>query len=150
VKYKIFLDVYGKILKVPDELSPSLKKQYDARLARSLEYLNSPYINYFNSTNSPDRALAKYKTFINLSLSEMLCTSTAEALAMGKFAILPDHPSNHFFKQFKNALFYQNEEEAIRLIRKTETSEPEEDPAIVQLHWSQGNKRLLSIINDNL
>jgi hypothetical protein len=37
------------------------------------------------------RDITEYKIFLNASVTEVLCTTTAEALAMGKFAIIPKH-----------------------------------------------------------
>ena len=52
-----------------------------------------------------------HKIFLNPSTSEVLCTTSAEALAMNKFVILPRHPSNSFFEGFANCLTYDTLEE---------------------------------------
>lgn len=41
------------------------------------------------------RDIPGHKIFVNLSITEVLCTTTAEALAMGKFVVIPVHRKWH-------------------------------------------------------
>eukprot|EP00429_Kryptoperidinium_foliaceum_P007035 CAMPEP_0176007814 /NCGR_PEP_ID=MMETSP0120_2-20121206/3426_1 /TAXON_ID=160619 /ORGANISM="Kryptoperidinium foliaceum, Strain CCMP 1326" /LENGTH=688 /DNA_ID=CAMNT_0017340585 /DNA_START=181 /DNA_END=2244 /DNA_ORIENTATION=+ len=85
-----------------------------------------------------------HKIFINPSTSEVLTTTTAEALAMGKFAVLPSHPSNDFFAQFSNCLTYTNKEEFVGNLyyALTHSPEPLSDEESFTLSWEAATKRL--------
>jgi digalactosyldiacylglycerol synthase len=86
-----------------------------------------------------------YSIFINPSVSEVLCTTTAEALAMGKFVIIPVHPSNTFFLQFPNCLAYRNKLEFVANLRWAQSHDP--DPLTPELHhqftWEAATERLV-------
>mmetsp|Transcript_4983 Transcript_4983/g.7197 ORF Transcript_4983/g.7197 Transcript_4983/m.7197 type:complete len:550 (+) Transcript_4983:264-1913(+) len=85
-----------------------------------------------------------YKILVNPSLSEVLCTVTAEAVAMGKFCILPRHASNTFFEQFSNCLLYRNAREFCQLLEYALTHEPGMDEQCTQLlSWTTATGRCL-------
>ena len=90
------------------------------------------------------RDMARHKIFFNPSTSEVLCTTSAEALAMGKFVILPKHPSNTFFLQFSNCLAYSNKDECVESIQYALANEPKplSKKEIFVLTWEGANERL--------
>lgn len=77
---------------------------HDAEIKAFSSKNNLP-VTYFGSKDHS--LLTEYKVFINPSVSEVLCTTIVEALAMGKWVICPKHPSNEFFEQFPNCLIYK-------------------------------------------
>jgi digalactosyldiacylglycerol synthase len=66
----------------------------------------------------------EYKIFVNPSITEVLCTTTAESIAMGKWVIVPKHASNLFFIQFPNCLQYSSKFEFVQLLQHALTQDP--------------------------
>lgn len=80
-----------------------------------------------NFVGPKDHAALKFtshKIFVNPSITEVLCTTSAEALAMGKFVILPRHPSNEFFYQFPNCLAYKDMDEFVSHMKYAMNNDP--------------------------
>ena len=90
-----------------------------------------------------------FHAYVNPSTSEVLCTTTAEAIAMGKFAILPAHVSNVFFRQFHNARFYRNDAEFITIVRNCMRKRPTplSDRERKLLSWDEATRRFIDCLS---
>ncbi|KAF2311174.1 hypothetical protein GH714_019810 [Hevea brasiliensis] len=94
-----------------------------------------------------DPVFHDYKVFLNPSTTDVVCTTTAEALAMGKIVICANHPSNDFFKQFPNCRTYDNSNEFVTAARKALTEQPAEltDAQRHALSWEAATERFLRV-----
>ncbi|KAM1125314.1 hypothetical protein ACFX2I_040651 [Malus domestica] len=88
-----------------------------------------------------------YKVFLNPSTTDVLCTTTAEALAMGKIVVCANHPSNEFFKQFPNCRTYDNADGFVKVTQQALAEEPAQltDAQRHELSWEAARERFLRV-----
>ena len=106
-------------------------------------------LNFKGLSFSPTEDLKDYKIFLNTSRSEIICTTTVEAIAMGKFVLLPEDPTNQYFYRFRNCLAYSSPTDFIEKLEFALVSNPEKDPLIEEFSWESAIDRLLDVIDQN-
>ncbi|KAL9672914.1 hypothetical protein QQ045_029167 [Rhodiola kirilowii] len=137
------LDVYGNGEDANEVINTA--KKFDLNL------------NFMKGRDHADDSLHSYKVFINPSVSDVLCTATAEALAMGKFVICAEHASNEFFTSFPNCLTYKTSEDFVAKVKEAMSSDPQPltPEQRYNLSWEATTQRFLEyselekILNNN-
>ncbi|MGE4277960.1 MAG: glycosyltransferase [Magnetospirillum sp.] len=91
-------------------------------IRRKAAELQSP-VRFLGPSDSPWQVLADYRVFFNPSLSEVLCSTTAEALAAGRHVVIPDCPANQPFYDLPNVHVYTTPQQADDALRRAMTAE---------------------------
>ncbi|KAL3532169.1 hypothetical protein ACH5RR_005690 [Cinchona calisaya] len=117
----------------------------DAHEVKSMAQRLNLNVNFMKGRDHADDSLHGYKVFINPSISDVLCTATAEALAMGKFVVCADHPSNEFFRAFPNCLTYKTPEDFVAKVKEAMTNEPQPltPEQSYSLSWEAATQRFI-------
>lgn len=95
-----------------------------------------------------DPSLRAYRVFVNPSTSDVVATTSAEALALGRWLVCPIHPCNEFFSSFRACLRYRDaagfRAQLCRALSRPPPKLSAEERA--RLTWSAATRRFLDAV----
>ncbi|CAI9292203.1 unnamed protein product [Lactuca saligna] len=151
--YKELLELLGDHQKELDGLEVDLfgTGEDSVQIQQAAEKLNLT-IRVNPGRDHADPLFHDYKVFMNPSTTDVVCTTTAEALAMGKIVICADHVSNEFFKQFPNCRTFKDGDSFVKVTRQalTEQPAPLTDSQMHELSWDAATTRFLNCAELNM
>lgn len=106
-------------------------------------------VRFLGPTAEAWRCLDEYRVFVNPSASEVLCSTTAEALVAGRHVVLYDCPANEPFRRYPNTHFFTDTQGALAGLRRA-LDEPPEAPVLArrEFDWLEACRTLAAFLED--
>ncbi|WP_413204247.1 glycosyltransferase [Rhodospirillum sp. A1_3_36] len=103
-------------------------------------------LTFLGPSAEPWTLIAPYRVFFNPSRSEVLCTTTAEALVAGRHVVIPECPANVPFRAYPNTHFFTDTESAITALHAA-LAEPPAPPDAVRrdFDWRQACRTVAAL-----
>ncbi|SDG35960.1 digalactosyldiacylglycerol synthase [Thalassobaculum litoreum DSM 18839] len=121
----------------------------DEAAIRALATQRSAPLRFLGPTAEAWRCLTDYRVFVNPSASEVLCSTTAEALVAGRHVVLYDCPANEPFRRYPNTHFFSDTEGALAGLRRALSEAPQApDLARREFDWLQACRTLAAFWED--
>lgn len=118
----------------------------DGAAIRAMARDRAAPIRFLGASVAPWTALPAYRVFLNPSVSEVLCTATADALVAGRHVVMADCPANEPFRPYPNTHFFTDLDGAIGAMRRAIGEPPEPPHAIRQdFDWRNACRTLASL-----
>ncbi|CAH2034984.1 unnamed protein product [Thlaspi arvense] len=102
-------------------------------------------VDVYPGRDHADSPFHNYIVFLNPSTTDVVCTTTAEALAIGKTIVCANHTSNDFFKQFPNCRVYDDDKGFVRATLKAFGEQPSQltEQQRHELSWDAATERFI-------
>ncbi len=111
-------------------------------IERLAQRLNAP-ISLLGYSESPWRLIGSYRVFFNPSMSEVLCSATAEAIAAGRHVLISDCPANQPYMPYPNVHVFQDMDDAEKLLLRLLQRLPETPSQFRRdFDWLEGCRKI--------
>ena len=95
---------------------------------------------YHGSVDEVERALEGHSIYISVSALEGICTTTAEALVMNKYALILETECNEVFRGMSNVVFFKGEADFKRKLVALLAQQPQYEQHRKRFSWDCANQ----------